>query len=60
MEALVDNIEALVDNIEALVQDKVQVQVYIEADQEQGKELGMVAVLVQGMVEEQEQVYTIE
>jgi len=51
-----------VGNMEAgnMVQGKEQVPVYTEVDQEQGKELDKVVVLVQGMVEEQEQVRTIE
>ncbi len=56
----VDNMEA--GNMEAgnMAQGKEQVPVYTEVDQEQGKELDKVVVLVQDMVEEQEQVRTIE
>jgi hypothetical protein len=43
-----------------MAQGKEQVPVYTEVDQEQGKELDKVVVPVQGMVEEQEQVCTIE
>jgi hypothetical protein len=56
----VENME--VCNMEAgnMAQGKEQVPVYTEVDQEQGKELDKVVVPVQGMVEEQEQVCTIE